>query len=101
MASIIKRMRKVVDRSGNTREKKSRCWYIQYRNGSGKIKRIKGYTDFESTKQKAAKLEIELARGREGLSDPFAIHDKRPLMEHIGEFLAEKREQGCDSEYVY
>jgi integrase len=100
MASIIKRTyTAVVD--GKRVQRKCRHWTIQYRDASGRIKRVKGYTDKGATKQLAAKLEQQQARGEQMMVDPYKAHRHRPLDEHFAEYLADLEGSGCDAMYVY
>ncbi|MFC1739705.1 hypothetical protein ACFL1G_11775, partial [Planctomycetota bacterium] len=68
MASIFKRKRRVKLANGKKRVKKSACWYVEYRDKDGKVRRVKGYRDLAATRQKAAQ------------------HRKRPLSEHLEDF---------------
>lgn len=96
--TIIKRTYKV-KATGEVR----RCdhWTIQYRDAAGKLKRVKGYTDKGATRQLAAKLELSLARGEQGLVDPFKVQRARPLADHVADYLANLRGGGRDPMYVY
>ena len=66
--------------------RKLRRWYVKYRDADGVVRRVAGYTDKEATKQLAARLERGAARGREGMTDPFEAHHKRPLAEHVEDY---------------
>ena len=99
MASIIRRTyTRVVD--GVKVTKKYKHWTIQYRDAAGRLKRIKGYVDKGATKQLAARLEAQTARGEQGLLDPFRAHRRRPIGEHITEYVADLEGSGSDDKYV-
>jgi hypothetical protein len=66
--------------------KKSRKWYVEYRDGQGIRRRVPGYTDKPATQQLAAELERRAAQEQSGLVDRFAEHRKRPLIEHVDNF---------------
>ena len=81
MASIYKRSYwATVD--GERVKRKTRCYYIKYRDANGKLQRVKAYASKEKTRTKATQLEAEAANG----PDPFAEHRKRPITEHLVDF---------------
>ncbi len=86
MASIFKRKRRVKDVDGKMKVRKSVCYYIEYRDSNGIIRRVKGYTDLLASQQKAAELERLAARADTGLVDPYAEYKKTPLREHVAAF---------------
>lgn len=106
MASVFKRGR-WVDEDGRRCPKgtpgakwvESRNYMIQLV-VDGKPRLIKGYTDRQATEQLAAKLERSKAQGAEGLTDPFKAHRRRPLAEHVANWIAELRQLGRDDVYV-
>ena len=100
MASIVKRSYKVKLPNGTTETRECEHWTIQYRDAGGKIKRVKGYRDRGATKQLAAKLERNAARGEQGLVDPFKIHRRRAIAEQLNEYLANMESEGRDDKYV-
>ena len=86
MACIFKRKRKVKLTNGKNVTRESKCWYIEYRNKDGTTKRVRGYADKAATRQKAAQLERQAERCQAGLTDKYAEHKKRPLLEHLEDF---------------
>lgn len=46
-------------------------------------------------------MKAALARGEQGLVDPYRVHKARPLAEHVAEYLANLRAAGRDGMYVY
>lgn len=87
MASIYKPTYVKTDsQSGKKVNKKLRSWYIKYRDADGIEKRVKGFTDKEATRQKAAELERTAARIATGLIDRYSEHSDKPLKEHLEEF---------------
>ena len=106
MASVYKRGR-WVDSSGQKCPKnalgakyvQSRLYTIQIV-VDGRQKLFKGYTDRGASMQLAAKLERRKAQGEEGLIDPYEIHRKRPLAEHVADWIAELQQLGRSSIYV-
>jgi integrase len=107
MASVFKRGR-WVDAQGRKCRKdtpgaiwqESRYYTVQVFI-DGKPKLVKGYTDKQASEQLASKLERAKAQGAEGLDDPFKPHRKRPLIDHLKEYVAELRTLGRDDKYVY
>jgi site-specific recombinase XerD len=84
--SVFKRKRTVTDANGKKQVKRSACWYIEFKDHDGKVRRVKGYRDLAATRQKAAELERHAERCDAGLADQFAEHKKRQLSEHIEDF---------------
>jgi len=84
--SVFKRKRTVTDANGKKQVKRSVCWYIEFKDHDGKVRRVKGYRDLAATRQKAAELERQAERCDAGLADQFAEHKKRPLSEHLADF---------------
>jgi integrase len=101
MASIIRRTYKVKRPDGSVEVHRYSFWTIQYRDAAGKIKRVKGYADKAATKQLAAKLERNLARGEQGMVDPYREQMARPIAEHVKEYIADMQAKGRDDGYVY
>jgi len=66
--------------------RKSSCYYIEYRDADGILRRVKGYTDLLSTRQRAGELERLAARTDTGLVDPYAEQKKTPLRDHVAAF---------------
>jgi integrase len=101
MASIIKRAYWATLPNGQRVRRQCEHYTIEYRDpGTGRKKRVKGYRDKGATKQLAAKLESALARGEQGLVDPFKAHKARPLTEHVKDWLAHLRTAGRSAKYV-
>jgi integrase len=101
MASILKRTYKVKLPSGETITKECEHYTIQYQDANGKRRRVKGYKDKTATKQLAAKLERNHARGEQGLIDPFKLHRHRAISEQIRDYLANLESEGRDDKYIY
>jgi integrase len=106
MASVFKRGR-WVDAQGRKCTKdtpgakwaESRYYSIQIL-VNGRPKLLKGYTDKLASEQLAARLERSKAQGSEGLEDPYKLHRKRRLAEHVAEWIAELRQLRRDDVYV-
>lgn len=104
MASIQKRRYWVDKKTGkevpaNTpgaEQRESRFWRIRYRDAAGKPKSARGYVDLRATRQLAARLEAAAAQGEEGLINKFSVHDRRPLMEHVADYLKDLEMRGRD-----
>ena len=89
MASIFRPKRKVTDpATGKTKSVAYEHWYIKYRDASGIIRKVKGFTDKVATQQRAAELERQAEHCKAGLVNPFAIYAKTPLAEHLAAFQA-------------
>src|SRR5688500_8234061 len=89
MASLFKpTYTKVNPRTRQKETRRSRKWYVKYRDADGIIRKVPGYTDKEATRQLAAELERQAARRHAGMTDPFELHRKRPLAGHLEDYAA-------------
>ena len=84
MASIYKKIHSTTDpKTGQKVNKKSKKWWIKYRDADGIVRRVPGCTDKAATLQMAAKREREAELKKAGVNDPYETHRKRPLLEHL------------------
>jgi integrase len=67
-------------------KRKTRCWYIEYRNADDVLRRVKGFKDKTATRQLADQLEREAALAKVGIVDKYKEHRTRRLDEHALEF---------------
>jgi integrase len=81
--------------------RESPYYRIRYLGAGGRLISAKGYTDLRSTQQLAARLQAAAARGEEGLVDRYAQHDRRPLREHLADYLLDLEMHGRDDKYRY
>lgn len=87
MASIFKQAYTKKDPATGERVKKySKRWYIEFRDASGLLRRVPGYSDKRATEQKAAELERASARGEVGMADTRAPHRRKPLKDHVADY---------------
>jgi integrase len=101
MATIYKISYRRKSTDGTVEKRRCSCWYIQYVDRAGKRKRIRGYVDKGATKQLAAQLERDLARGETNLIDPYKRSNTAPIAEQLRDYLADLRTAGRDRMYVY
>jgi site-specific recombinase XerC len=73
--------------TGKKRNRKSRTWHIRYYTPDGERHRVKGYRDKKATENLAAELERRGIRLDAGLVDPADEHAKRPLAEHLADYV--------------
>ncbi len=66
--------------------KPSKCWYFKFRDGTGTVRRKRGFADLRATEQLAAETERRVSRLRAGLTDPAEEHARRPLTEHLNDY---------------
>jgi integrase len=107
MASVFKRGR-WVDAQGRRCAKgapgakwvESRFYTVKLHLPGEQPKFAKGYTDKGASEQLGGKLERAKAQGLEGLVDPYKQHRKRPLAEHIADWIGELRQLGRDEMYI-
>jgi len=69
----------------------SKCWYFEYKDASGTVRRKKGFADLKATEQLAAETERKASRLEVGLIDP---HARRPLAEHLKDYAAHLEAKG-------
>jgi len=81
-------------------EKRHGKYRVCHRGETGKTQRLTAYTDKGASKQLMAELERALARGERGLIDPFEEHKRRPLAEHVSDYVADLTALGRDAKYV-
>src|SRR5688572_30818614 len=87
MANLLKRVSKVVDpKTGKTINKKSRKWYVEYRDANGRTRRKVGFTDKAATQELALKLERRARLEANGLHDRFDEHLISPIADHLNDF---------------
>lgn len=100
MAFLIKRTYKVTLPDGAVEQRECETWTIRYRDGSGKTRDVKAYRDKAASKQKMAQLELQLARGEQGMVDPYKAHRRRPITDHLADWVADLRSAGRSEKYV-
>jgi integrase len=75
----------------------SKCWYFEYKDAAGTVRRLKGFTDLKATEQLAAETERKASRLEVGLIDP---HARRPLAAHLTDYTAHLEAKGDTAEHV-
>ena len=102
MASIFKKNISTIDpKTGLNVVKKSKKWWIKYRDADGFVRRIPGCTDKAATLQMAAKLEREAELKKAGVNDPYGAHMKRLLLEHLDAYERFLKAKGTSPQHVY
>ncbi|MCL2648820.1 MAG: hypothetical protein FWD61_17775 [Phycisphaerales bacterium] len=80
-------------------EKRNGTYRVCHRVGR-KVKRILAYTDKAASLGMLTRLEKELAKGKEGLTDPYAEHRDRPITDHLADWTNSLRQLGRAENYV-
>lgn len=84
--------------------KRGRNWYFKFTDADGRRVERRGCSNRRATEELAAAAEIEAARTRAGLSDPkierMAREGRRPIREHVGEFVASMEIARRDEQHV-
>ncbi len=62
-------------------------WYFKYRDAQGRLRRAAGGRDRSATLALANEMERRVARERAGLVDPHEQQARRPIAEHVEDFL--------------
>ena len=96
MASVFKRK----DKNG----KRSQRWTIQYSDAHGKKRQRIGFTDKQESQRLANKMEEAAKLRRDGVIDlaaeVLAAQTKRPVSQHLSEFLDTIRSKGGTEKHV-
>ncbi len=100
MARIFKQQYTTTTDDGRKLTKQSAKWYVEYRDGDDRRRRVPGYTDKQATQQFAAELERRTIQERSGLRDRFTEHRKRPLKEHLDDWRAALASKGVTPEHT-
>ena len=100
MASLIRRKYRAKDKDGNTYQKQSPYWYVDYIDANGKRKRQKAYKDKVASLQLAARLEKDVELAKEGVIDKYAGHRKMPLTEHLEAYKKNLINKGSSEKHI-
>lgn len=100
MARVFKQTYTKKTPGGGRVTKKTRKWYIDYTDATGKPCRVPGYTDKRATEQKAAELERDADRQRAGIVDIALEHVEAPLVDHIKDWIDDLERAKRSPEYV-
>ena len=110
MALFHKQITRYVDRNGKQVRKsspgarkkteKSKIWTARYRDANGSIKEITLYRDKEASRQKLAELIRTASQTETGLVSDFDETAKRPILEHIEDWLASLRDRNRSTLHV-
>jgi integrase len=84
--------------------KHGKVWYYRFTDADGKKWERKGCTDRRAAEEFARAAESDAARTKAGLSDPkaerIAREARRPIAEHVAEFIAGMESKGNDPKHV-
>ncbi len=84
--------------------KRGRVWHFRFVDADGIKRERKGCSDKRATEEMARAAETAVARAKAGLTDPkaerFAREGRRPIREHIDEFIAGMDAKGNDPKHV-
>ena len=79
----------------------SSTWHVRYKGPDGSWQRRKGYTDKDATQALGTRLEKAVARGIEGLDDPYQQANAQPMAEHLADFRAHLEALNDSPEHVH
>ena len=83
--------RKVVKTSGT--------WRGEYRDASGVVRSVTLCSNKQASRQMLAELERKAMQQKSGLVSPYDEHARRPLVEHLEEFVQTLRDAGNTEEH--
>lgn len=106
MATYYKRTYKKVSIDPATGKRTTKTYHakkytIEWKDAEGRTRRLQAYESEAATKQKVAEIERQLEFGEVNLVDPFAEHKKRPLADHLADWLATLETERKDPMYIY
>ena len=101
MAWLVRRTYKVRLPDGTVERRKCDRWTIQYRDAAGRVCSKRAYSDKSASQQLAAKLQVALARGEQGLVDIYRAHKAGAFKDHVRDYVADLRATGHDELYTY
>jgi integrase len=96
VAKVFKRS--YVDAKG--RKRKSPRYYGWFRDADGIRKRKALFTDKTASEQELLRLQCQADQQQTGIADTHEESHKRSLREHLSEFSASIRHDGCSEDYV-
>lgn len=83
------------------KDRRGAPWYCSYFDAQrGKWATVKGYSDKAASEEKAIKLERESARRAEGIIDPVDEQSRRPIDEHVGDYIIKLKGEMCVPRHV-
>ena len=101
MASVYRKTHLRIDpQTGERVRRKSRKWWIKYRDADGRVRREPGLTDKAASTALAVKREREQALIEKGLRNPYEDHAARPLTEHIADYRRFLTAKGTSADHV-
>ena len=74
-------------RTADGQERVSKRYYVRYRDANGKMQMEVAFTDKRASEDLLAQRMRESARGERGMRDPYREHRRRPLSEHVEDFM--------------
>lgn len=99
---IYRQMYTVPDprRAGKRVTKKSKKWYIEYKDENGKWKRVAGFEDKRATEHMGHELQAQSDRIRAGLLSRAVMHLDTPIDEHVAAFAADLAARGRTAKHA-
>ncbi len=84
--------------------RRGKVWYFRLTDADGRRVMRRGCTDKRVTEELARDAQSKVARTKAGLTDPkaerVARESRRPIREHVAEFIAGMESKGCDPKHV-
>ena len=101
MAAIFKKIFTKQDPQTEKRiQRKTRKWYIRYKDADGVYRDVPGFIDKEATRHLAAQLERRAAREAVGLEPRSGVHPERKLSDHVEDFQRYLETKGNTEKHV-
>ncbi len=79
---------------------RSKVWYGRYRDADSIERRVKLFTNKVASRQALAERERKAELAKAGVCNPFEAHARRPLAEHLADFVASLENAGRTPDYV-
>jgi integrase len=101
MASLYKKPVFIRDpRTGQRVKTTSKKWWGRFRDADGTEKRVPLAVDKHAAQAMLNDLVKKVERKAAGLTDPFEESHKKPLSQHVSDFVAYLRNKGSTKDYV-
>ena len=101
MANLYKKPVFIRDlQTGQRVKTKSKKWWGRFRDASGRERRVPLATDKSAALSMLNELVKRAEREAAGLTDPFEENRKRPLQQHLNDFIAYLKHKGSTADYV-
>ncbi len=87
-------------KEGKPATRESRNYYGEYKDGSGRTRRVRLCADKSVSERMLAKISSDAALEAVGVRNPFRKQEKMPLSEHLADFARHLKAQGRTAKHI-